>query len=169
MSVWKKLKGRLERPTQGRHRPVSGRTEGAHEDVGANERNLKFKGRAGEGRFAWHKFGDYVPPIYSFLTGNEWEILEKWYEDTESRKLLGECNIPFISSVQGFIMGSVINNIVQLGHFAGYSTLLIGFMMRRMKMKNSFITIDIDPRGPFFLKPQDDNHRLIPSVQAHHR
>lgn len=109
------------------------------------QRSLKFAKRQG-GRYAWHQFGNYVPPLYSFLTDEEWDVLENWYDDTEKEKLLGECNIPFLSVVQGFIMGSVIDRIVQLGHFAGYSTLLIGFMLRKMQKKRSFLTIDISRR-----------------------
>ncbi|MBS0150366.1 MAG: methyltransferase domain-containing protein [Nitrospira sp.] len=109
------------------------------------ERSLKFAKREG-GRYAWHQFGNYIPPLYSFLTDEEWNILEGWYDDTEKEKLLRECNIPFLSVVQGFIMGSVIDRIVQLGHFAGYSTLLIGFMMRKMQKKRTFLTIDISRR-----------------------
>lgn len=109
------------------------------------ERNLKFSNREG-GRYAWHQFGNYIPPLYSFLTDEEWTILENWYDDTERENLLGECNIPFLSVVQGFIMGSVIDRIVQLGHFAGYSTLLIGFMLRKMRKKRTFLTIDISSR-----------------------
>jgi predicted O-methyltransferase YrrM len=40
-------------------------------------------------------------------------------------------------------MGSKISNIVQLGHHAGYSKLLIGFMLYEMNLKDSFVSIDI--------------------------
>ena len=97
------------------------------------------------GRYAWYKrYGNYVPPIYSFLTDDEWMIMEKWYEDTEKAKLIGESNVPFMSLLQGFIMGNSLTNIVQLGHYAGYSALLIGFMLRKMGKKHSFVSIDID-------------------------
>jgi cephalosporin hydroxylase len=97
------------------------------------------------GRYAWcKKYGNYIPAIYSFLTDEEWLIMEKWYADTETKELIGEANIPFMSLVQGLIMGNSLKNIVQLGHYAGYSSLLIGFMLRKMEKKKSFITIDVD-------------------------
>lgn len=107
------------------------------------ERNLKFAGRSG-GRYGWSRFGSYVPPVYSFLTDEEWNVIDEWYDDTEKVQMLGECNIPFISVVQGFIMGSVMSNVIQLGHYAGYSSLLLGFMQRRMGKKRSVMTIDIN-------------------------
>lgn len=109
------------------------------------QRTLKFSNQEG-GRFAWFRaFGNYVPPIFSFLTDDEWDIMEEWYEDTENKQLRGESNVPFMSILQGFIMGNALTNIVQLGHYAGYSALLLGFMLRKMGKRHSFITIDIDP------------------------
>jgi predicted O-methyltransferase YrrM len=49
--------------------------------------------------------------------------------------------------IQGLVMGSGIRNIVQLGHFIGYSTLLLGFMMRRMNFARSVFSIDISPEA----------------------
>jgi predicted O-methyltransferase YrrM len=110
-----------------------------------NQRCLNFTGRT-EGRYWWFNINgnQYIPPIYSFLTDSEWEIIEKWYEETDAKQMWGESNVPFMSILQGFIMGSSISNIVELGHYAGYSTLLIGFMVRRMHKKQSLISIDID-------------------------
>jgi predicted O-methyltransferase YrrM len=86
----------------------------------------------------------YLPPIFSFLNKEEFELLQSWYLDTKLKNLIGESNIPFMSFLQGLIMGNSINKIIQLGHYAGYSSLLIGFMLRKMDIKNSFVSIDID-------------------------
>lgn len=43
-------------------------------------------------------------------------------------------------------MGSGINRVVQCGHYAGYSTLLLGFMMRKMGFRRSLFSVDIDAR-----------------------
>ena len=52
-----------------------------------------------------------------------------------------------MSLIQGLVMGSGIRSIVQLGHFLGDSTLLLGFMMRRMSFTCSIFSIDISPEA----------------------
>ena len=47
-------------------------------------------------------------------------------------------------ALQGLISGGGIRNIVQLGHYSGYSTLLLGFMMRHMGFRRSVFSVDID-------------------------
>jgi cephalosporin hydroxylase len=110
-----------------------------------DNRSLIFKERR-EDRYWWYWDKDYVPPVYSFLDDNEWNIMKDWYRETDENKFIGESNIPIMCVIQGFVMGSNISNIVQLGHHSGYSTLLIGFMLRKMNFKNSFFSIDIDKK-----------------------
>lgn len=105
------------------------------------QRSLSFRNRKGN-RYWWYWQKNYVPPIFIFLNDDEWRIIDEWYRETDEKKLAAEMNIPPICVIQGFIMGSNISNIVQLGHNAGYSTLLIGFMLRKMGIKDSFISID---------------------------
>lgn len=111
--------------------------------INSNKRTLIYKDKQ-EGRYWWYQGKNYVPPLYSFLTDEEWNLIEEWYRETDESNRTGESNVPILSIIQGFIMGSNISHIVQLGHNSGYSTLLIGFMLRKMNSKNSFITIDID-------------------------
>ena len=98
-------------------------------------------------RFWWHQHAGraLTPPVYSWLDDDEWAVLSDWFADTERRNLIGEMTVPMISVLQGFVMGSGIRSIVQLGHFAGYSTLLIGFMLRRMGGERGLASIDINP------------------------
>lgn len=97
-------------------------------------------------RYWWHRFGGrkYAPPIYSDLSDEEWEILEAWFEDSERVGAGGEMSVPMISVIQAFVMGSGIRSIVQLGHYKGYSTLLMGMMLRRMGVEKGLVSIDID-------------------------
>lgn len=90
-------------------------------------------------------FGSYVPIIFSFLTDEEWDLIEEWYTETEEKHFIGEASVPFMSLLHGLIMGNKIQRIVQLGHYAGFSSLLIGFMLRKMDCKNGLFSIDIDP------------------------
>lgn len=113
----------------------------------ANSRTADFSART-SGRYWWFQQNPnfFVPPVFAFLSEDEWELMLAWYSKTDAANSAGEANIPAISFLHGLIMGSRIKNIVQLGHYEGFSTLLIGFMLRKMGLKRSFCTIDIDPK-----------------------
>jgi hypothetical protein len=86
----------------------------------------------------------YLPLPYSILSDSEWEVMREWFLDTERIGGAGEINIPFMSMVIGLCYGNCIDRIVQLGHYRGYSTLLLGFILRYMGRPRSLVTIDID-------------------------
>jgi predicted O-methyltransferase YrrM len=98
-------------------------------------------------RYWWHRLAgtDYVPPIYSDLSDEEWEVFQQWYAETDRSGPIGECAVPLISLLHGFIMGNRIGRIVQLGTCAGYSALLLGWMLRRMGATHGLFSIDLDP------------------------
>jgi predicted O-methyltransferase YrrM len=98
-------------------------------------------------RYWWHRLPgmDFVPPIYSDLTEAEWEIMRAWYEETDRSGLIGECAVPLSSLLHGLVLGNRIARIVQLGTCSGYSSLLLGFMLRRMNAPHGLFTLDIDP------------------------
>lgn len=97
------------------------------------------------GRFWWHHLPGtgYVPPLYAQLSDSEWAVMQDWYDETARVGMIGEINVPAMSFVQGLVMGNAINRIAQLGHFYGYSTLLIGFMLRAMDARPGLVSIDI--------------------------
>jgi predicted O-methyltransferase YrrM len=108
-------------------------------------RSISFKNNPSNRYWWFHQPGNnYVPPIFSFLEDEEWNVMQEWYKETDAKNSAGESNIPAMSFLQGLIMGSNIRNVVQLGHYEGFSALLIGFMLKKMGYKNSFISIDID-------------------------
>ena len=107
-------------------------------------RSLVFKDRP-NGRYWWYHNHHYVPPIFQILTDAEWECMAAWYDATDAvGSTGGEAAIPCLSVLSGFLEGSSVRNIVQLGHFQGFSTLLLGFMMRRMGYRHSIFSVDID-------------------------
>ncbi len=117
-------------------------------------RSLAFASRRGN-RYWWFQRprNRYVPPVLAFLSDGEWALLERWYDETDrSFSSTGECNVPTISLLQGLVMGSGIRNILQIGHYIGYSTLLLGFMVRRMGFRQSVISVDIDPQSSAYTK-----------------
>jgi predicted O-methyltransferase YrrM len=98
-------------------------------------------------RYWWHRLpgNDYVPPIYSDLTDEEWSVFRDWYSDTDRNGPIGECAVPLVSLLHGLVMGNRISRIAQLGTCAGYSALLLGWMLRRMKTLRGLFTLDVDP------------------------
>jgi hypothetical protein len=103
-------------------------------------------------RFWWHHMEGtrYVPSIYAVLTNDEWQLMEEWYTATLEANCVGEINVPAMSVIQGFISGSAVKGVVQLGHYYGYSALLIGFWLRAMGEGGKLVSIDIDPQATAF-------------------
>jgi predicted O-methyltransferase YrrM len=97
-------------------------------------------------RYWWHHLPgtEYVPPVYSQLTDAEWSVLRDWYAETDRNGPIGECAVPLISLLQGLVMGNRVTRIAQLGTCAGYSALLLGWMLRRMNATNGLFTLDLD-------------------------
>jgi predicted O-methyltransferase YrrM len=98
-------------------------------------------------RYWWHRLpgNDYVPPVYSFLNDDEWSVLRDWYAETDRNGPIGECAVPLISLLHGLVMGNRVTRIVQLGTCAGYSALLLGWMLRRMNAPRGLFSLDHDP------------------------
>jgi predicted O-methyltransferase YrrM len=131
-------------------------------------RSLSFRDRPG-GRYWWFQGAgrDFVPPVYSLLDDGEWQLLDEWYTETDANfpAGTGECNVPAISLMQGLIMGSGIGRVVQLGHFIGYSTLLLGIMMRRIGKRQSVFSIDISPQASDYTRRWVDRAGLNEYVE----
>ena len=87
---------------------------------------------------------DFVPPIYASLADDEWLIVEDWYSQTARSNQIGEAAVPLMSLLHGLVMGNRAARIVQLGTHAGYSALLLGFMLRQMNAVRGLFTLDID-------------------------
>jgi len=115
-------------------------------------RSLSFRGRE-QRRYWWHQDGrDYVPPIYSFLTDEEWEIMKAWFDATDDIKASGEIGVPVMSVIQGLLMGSAMRPVVEVGGFLGYSALLTGFMFRHMGYKEQFISLELKSHHVQFME-----------------
>jgi predicted O-methyltransferase YrrM len=118
------------------------------------------------GRFWWHKLPGtgYVPPLYGQLSDEEWALMEAWYADTAGGA--AEINVPAMSVLQGLVMGSAITRIVQLGHHYGYSTLLLGFMLRAMGVTSTGLaSIDISDGATKVTQRWVDRAGLRPQVE----
>lgn len=98
-------------------------------------------------RYWWHRLPgqDYVPSVYSELRDDEWSVLCEWSEETDRNGPIGEAAVPLISFLHGLVMGNRIARIAQLGTCAGYSALLLGWMLRRMNTRRGLFSLDLDP------------------------
>jgi predicted O-methyltransferase YrrM len=117
----------------------------APEQTSAGPRSVSFSDDP-HPRFWWHHLDGtrYVPSIYAVLSDDEWRVMEQWYDATLAADSIGEINVPAMSLIQGF------RRIVQLGHYYGYSTLLIGFWLQRMGQGGKLFSIDIDAKATAF-------------------
>jgi predicted O-methyltransferase YrrM len=124
-----------------------------------------------EPRFWWHRREgtDYVPPIYSCLTNAEWTLLEEWFADTSRKNWAGECAVPLMCLLQGLIMGNAIRRIVQLGTFAGYSALLLGFFLRQMNAPRGLFTLEIGEHLCQYTREWLERAGLTDFVRVEHR
>ena len=131
-------------------------------------RSRRFRTEA-HGRFWWHKLHatDYEPPIYATLDEREWQVMSDWYDETQRISAIGEINVPAMSFIQGMVMGNGLQRVVQLGHFYGYSALLVGFWLRRMGGERKLVSIDIDPDATTFTQRWVDRAGLRDQVVLH--
>lgn len=107
-------------------------------------RTLDYKNKKGD-RYWWYRRCHYTPPVFSFLTDEEWRLMDAWHAETEG-DYARECSVPPISFLLGLVMGNNIRRIVQLGHYTGFSALLLGFMLRKMGGAGKVYSVDIDAR-----------------------
>lgn len=140
----------------------------------ANFRSKDFKSRT-HNRYWWFRFSgaDYVPTIFALLTDAEWDFLEQWYADSELKYPgPGECSVPAMSMLLGLITGNNVSRIVQLGHYIGFSTILLGFILRRMGHNWALFSVDIDSKATEYTQSWldmagiNDQVRLVVSDSA---
>lgn len=85
-----------------------------------------------------------VPYVYRAMEPEQIELIEAWFADTEERSLIGETSIPAISLITSLITSSSLSRVVQLGHYAGYSTLMIGFAILNSRSPAKLASIDLE-------------------------
>lgn len=132
-------------------------------------RTLNFKNLP-HNRYWWFRTvgKDYVPPVLQSLTDDEWQIMQDWYDDSEKHfSNPGELGVPGISILTGLIGGNGLSRIVQCGHYVGYSTLLLGFLLRRIGRKRSLFSVDIDARVTEYTQAWIDRADLSDYVKLH--
>jgi len=135
---------------------------------GVGQRSRRFRHEQ-HPRYWWYQLQrtDYVPAVYATLSESEWRLMEDWYAETQRRDSIGEINVPAMGFVHGLVSGSGITRIAQLGGYYGYSTLLIGFMLRAMDAEGAIVSIDIDPEATAFSQKYIDRAGLGRWIKLH--
>jgi len=92
-----------------------------------------------------------VPPLYGCLAQDEWAVMEGWFHETGTNGRIAEINVPAMAFATGLVSGNGVRRVVQLGHYYGYSALLLGFALRGMGIvRPALFTVDIDPAATAF-------------------
>ncbi len=119
-------------------------------------------------RYWWHRLPgmDFVPPVYAWLADDEWSLIAEWYAETDRAGQVGEAAVPLLSLLHGLVMGNRAARIVQLGTHAGYSALLLGFMLRRMNAAHGLFTLDIDQQFCAIARGWIERASLSPFVEV---
>jgi len=137
-------------------------------DVTNDERRTFFEGRQGD-RYWWHRVtgNAYVPDVYAQLSPAEWQVLKDWFIDTDERLMIGECSVPLIGWLTSFVSSNNVSRIVQLGTYVGYSTLLLGWTLKRMGKRRGLMTVDVDPVATAYTESWLDRAELRGIVEQH--
>jgi predicted O-methyltransferase YrrM len=78
------------------------------------------------------------------LDDAEIQILADWFAETNDIPYCGEVGFQSLSMISTLLSMSRMKNVVQLGHYAGFSSLVIGFILRRISPDARLISFDID-------------------------
>jgi len=130
-------------------------------------KTLNFKEKE-HNRYWWYKLSDtdYIPPVIANLKDEEWQILNQWFIETELKyPSPGEISIPGISFLAGLIGGNGVRSIVQCGHYVGFSTLILGFLLRSMGKESALYSIDLDEDSTKFTQKWLDKASLNKQVK----
>jgi predicted O-methyltransferase YrrM len=121
----------------------------------------KYCSRFADRYWWWRMYGGakHDPILYYLLDKKEISILNNWYDDTDKKHLVGECAPPMMGFLFGFIANNYIKRIVQLGHYSGFSTLNLGFLLSHLG-EGRLATIDIDERMSNYTEKWVDKAKL---------
>ncbi len=91
----------------------------------------------------------YAPFLFHIMTAHERQTLADWYDASidDWPNGQGASGFATISTISGFILGSGISNLVQCGHYIGFSSMIIGSVFRYMGRKNALYSMDIHPKA----------------------
>jgi len=116
------------------------------------DRWLWFYNQRQKNRFWWFTNNSHLPSCYRDLPEEQWNILMQRFDASEKNKMAGECNVPVITQLLSFIAGSGMSRVVQLGTYAGYGSLLMGWELQQMVKLKALFSVDNNPACVNFAK-----------------
>jgi predicted O-methyltransferase YrrM len=104
-------------------------------------------------------------PIFAHvLDDSEIELLANWFRDTNDAPYIGETSFQGISFLASLIISNNVVNVVQLGHYAGFSSLVMGLLLRKKDSSARLISFDIDDRMTRYCEMWTERAGLTDSV-----
>lgn len=94
----------------------------------------------------WFRNHDYDPPFLLMMSSEEQDLLVEWHKHTTSiYPNAGASGVEMLTMLSGLILSAGIDRVVQCGHYVGFSTLILGFIGRKMGSSQFLYTVDLAP------------------------
>ena len=84
------------------------------------------------------------PFFYGLLDHKQKTILNGWISETTANNMIGETSISAIGLLLGLILANDIRRVVQCGHYAGFSLLVLSMLMKNARNDSRIVSFDID-------------------------
>ncbi|WP_168208232.1 class I SAM-dependent methyltransferase [Agrobacterium sp. T29] len=84
------------------------------------------------------------PFLFQILDSEQKQLYLDWFTETADRNLIGETSVSVMSALIGLILGNNITRVVQCGHYAGYSLIVLGMLAKNYARDLKIASIDID-------------------------
>lgn len=105
-------------------------------------------------------FYKYKPTYLYYLDKTFVNILQEWFDETDDLGAVGESDQIVLSFISNLILSNhTIKHIVQLGTYAGLSSLIIGKILE-IREDGKLITLDIDKKMLDFTQKYVDKSNL---------
>ncbi len=100
-------------------------------------------------RLAWFRQRHYAPFVFHIMNEREREVLLRWFESSEGDWPHGNGASGFtaMSIISGALLSSGVNNLVQCGHYIGFSSIILGSVFRYMGKKNALYSMDVHEKA----------------------
>jgi hypothetical protein len=86
------------------------------------------------------------PPFAHMLDDEEIQACADWFTETTDNPLIGDSGFIAMSIIADLILGNQIQQVVQLGHYAGFGSLIIGMVLRKISPDARLVSFDIDAK-----------------------
>jgi len=84
------------------------------------------------------------PFYFGLLNEEQRHIIREWFADTAKHSMTGETTEAAFGLLAGLILGNRIDRIVQCGHYAGLSLLVLGMLLKNNVPGGRVVSLDID-------------------------